>query len=102
MQLLTPKAIQGYSSVLDYEAHILVRSLYDKSKMGTLPVNPAHSAGRYALKYALIFSVDVSSDRYTSNMLTISFATRTDSTLDPLTEQALDLATEFMDLTGKI
>jgi hypothetical protein len=50
MQLLTQKAIQGYSSVLDYEAHILVRSLYHQSKMGTLPVNPAHYAGRYALK----------------------------------------------------
>jgi hypothetical protein len=50
MQLLTPKAIQGYSSVLDYEAHILVRSLYHQSKMGTLPINPAHYAGRYALK----------------------------------------------------
>jgi hypothetical protein len=49
-QLLTPKAIQGYASVLDYEAHILVRSLYHKSKMGTLPVNPAHYTGRYALK----------------------------------------------------
>ena len=34
-------------------------------------------------------------------MLTISFATRTDSTLDPLTARALELATEFMDLTGK-
>ncbi|KAH9974786.1 cytochrome P450 [Lactifluus volemus] len=84
MQLLTPKAIQGYSSVLDYEAHILVRSLYHQSKMGTLPINPAHYAGRYAL----------------NNMLTVSFATRTDSTSDPLTERALELATEFMDLTG--
>ncbi|KAH9174756.1 cytochrome P450 [Lactarius sanguifluus] len=84
MQLLTQKAIQGYAPVLDYEAHILVRSLYHESKMGTLPINPAHFAGRYAL----------------NNMLTISFATRTDSTLDPLTERALALATEFMDLTG--
>ncbi|KAF8264111.1 cytochrome P450 [Lactarius quietus] len=83
-QLLTQKAIQGYASVLDYEAHILVRSLYHESRMGTLPINPAHFAGRYAL----------------NNMLTISFATRTDSTLDPLTERALALATEFMDLTG--
>ncbi|KAH9975033.1 cytochrome P450 [Lactifluus volemus] len=83
-QLLTPKAIQGYASVLDYEAHILVRSLYHKSKMGTLPVNPAHYTGRYAL----------------NNMLTISFATRTDSMSDPLTKGALDLATEFMNLSG--
>jgi hypothetical protein len=36
-----------------------------------------------------------------SNMLTISFGTRTDSTIDPLTERALALAAEFMDLTGK-
>ena len=35
-------------------------------------------------------------------MLTISFGTRTDSTADPLTERALSLATEFMDLTGTI
>ena len=39
---------------------------------------------------------------FCSNMLTISFATRTDSTTDPLTERALALATEFMDLTGTL
>lgn len=33
-------------------------------------------------------------------MLTISFATRTDSTDDPLVERALELAMDFMDLTG--
>jgi len=32
-------------------AHILVRSLYHKLKMGTLPIDPAHFAGRYALKW---------------------------------------------------
>ena len=51
MQLLTPKAIQGYASVLDYEAHILVRSMYYETRAGTLPINPAHFVGRYALKY---------------------------------------------------
>jgi hypothetical protein len=35
-------------------------------------------------------------------MLTISFATRTDSTVDPLIERALALATEFMGLTGEL
>jgi hypothetical protein len=35
-------------------------------------------------------------------MLTIGFATRTDSTLDPLTERALALTKEFMELTGKL
>ena len=34
-------------------------------------------------------------------MLTITFATRTGSTADPLTERALALAVEFNDLTGK-
>ena len=34
-------------------------------------------------------------------MLILSFATRTDSTLDPLTEQGVSLAKEFMDLTGE-
>ena len=36
-----------------------------------------------------------------SNMLTISFGSRTDSTVDPLVERALSLATEYMSLTGK-
>ena len=50
MQLLTPKAIQGYASVLDYEAHILVRSMYYETRAGALPINPARFVGRYALK----------------------------------------------------
>jgi hypothetical protein len=51
MQLLTAKAIQGYAPVLDYEAHILVRSMYYETQMGKLPINPLHFVGRYALKY---------------------------------------------------
>ncbi|KAF8500293.1 cytochrome P450 [Russula emetica] len=86
MQVLTPKAIQGYASVLDYEAHILIRCMYHETQMGKLPINPAHFVGRYAL----------------NNMLTVSFATRTDSTSDPLIERALSMATEFMDLTGPL
>jgi cytochrome P450 len=82
--LLTPKAIEGYAHVLDYEAHILIKSLYRASNAGALAVNPANFCGRFAL----------------NNMLTVSFATRTDSTEDPLVERALALATEFMDLTG--
>jgi hypothetical protein len=42
------------------------------------------------------------SDGHVSNMLTITFATRTDSTLDPLTKRALELNTEFMALTGEL
>jgi cytochrome P450 len=51
MQVLTPKAIQGYASVLDYEAHILIRRMYHEMQMGKLSINPAHFVGRYALKY---------------------------------------------------
>jgi hypothetical protein len=51
MQVLTPKAIQGYAPVLDYEAHILIRCMYYETQMGKLPINPAHFVGRYALKY---------------------------------------------------
>jgi hypothetical protein len=55
MQVLTPKAIQKYASVLDYEAHILIRSMYHETQMGKLPIDPAHFVGRYALKYVHLF-----------------------------------------------
>lgn len=51
ISLLTPKAIQTYAHVLDYEAHVLVRSLFQDGKQGSLPINPAKYAGRYVLKY---------------------------------------------------
>ena len=50
MSLLTPKAMESYADVLDYEAHILIRSLYQDTKQGTVPLNPANYAGRYVLK----------------------------------------------------
>ncbi|KAJ7768172.1 cytochrome P450 [Mycena maculata] len=84
MQLLTPKAIQTYADVLDYEPAILVRSFYDKSNKGTLPRDPANYAGRYGL----------------NNMLTISLGTCTTRSTTPLIEWALQLAMEFVDLTG--
>ncbi|TFK66957.1 cytochrome P450 [Pluteus cervinus] len=84
MWLLTPKAIEKYAHVLDYEAHIMVRSLFRDTKQGLVPVNPHHYAGRYVL----------------NNMLTVSFGMRTDSTDDPLVSRALYLADEFMQLTG--
>jgi hypothetical protein len=59
MSLLTPQAVQGYASVLDYESHILVRSLYHESMRGALPINPAHYAGRYALKYETRLCIDI-------------------------------------------
>ncbi|KAF9003881.1 cytochrome P450 [Cyathus striatus] len=58
-QVLTPKAMEGYTRVMDYESHIFI-----------------------------------------NNMLIISFGMRTDTISDPLIAKALDLAMEFMDLTG--
>ncbi|KAJ3900492.1 cytochrome P450 [Lentinula edodes] len=84
MQLLTPTAIEGYAHSLDYEAHILIRTLKDDGQSGKVPINPHHYAGRFAL----------------NNMLLISFGIRTENIEDPLVSRALELAMEFMDLTG--
>ncbi|KIM37140.1 hypothetical protein M413DRAFT_13508 [Hebeloma cylindrosporum] len=83
-QVLTPKAMQGFASIMEYESHIFIKSLYEEGQKGGHPINPAHYAGRFAL----------------NNMLIISFGMRTDSATDPLVEKALVLAMEFMDLTG--
>ncbi len=56
MQALNPRAVQEFTSVLDYETHILVRSMYQETKKGTIPVNPARFVGRYTLKYVAIYS----------------------------------------------
>ncbi|KAJ3768549.1 cytochrome P450 [Lentinula raphanica] len=84
MQLLTPKAIESYAQSLNYEAHILVRTLMEDGRSGRVPLDTHHYAGRFAL----------------NNMLLISFGIRTDNTEDPLIARALQLAMEFMDLTG--
>jgi len=41
---------QGYASVLDYEAHMLVHSHYNKTRQGKVPINPVKLAGHYVLK----------------------------------------------------
>ncbi|KAJ7580393.1 cytochrome P450 [Mycena floridula] len=82
MQFLNPHAVQDLDRVLDYEGHILIRSLNAEALNG--PGNPAHFCGRYAL----------------NNMLAISFGKRTSSVYDPLVERALAVTMEFMDLTG--
>lgn len=95
--------MQSYASTLDYEARIMIRSLFNETKQCTLPINPAHYAGRYAFKsvsFLLTFSKLDQTDAAVSNMLTISFGTRTDTASDPLVEKALAMAMEFMDLTG--
>jgi len=103
MQLLSPKAITGYGSTLDYEAHILIGSLFKATRGGKLPIDPAHYVGRFALKSALfsLHSGEFCTEHPNSNMLIIAYGTRTDSTSAPLVKKALDLAREFMDLTGE-
>ncbi|KAJ7034656.1 cytochrome P450 [Mycena alexandri] len=84
MQFLSPKAIEAHGPSLDYEASILVRSFYNEGKQGSIGLDPSSHTGRYAL----------------NNMLTLSFGTRTDSASSPLLDAALEVAMEFMDLTG--
>ncbi|PPQ89865.1 hypothetical protein CVT25_004781 [Psilocybe cyanescens] len=81
---LNPMAMEQYASVMDYESHILIKSLHDEGARGKHPINPAHFSGRFAL----------------NNMLIMSFGIRTTSASEPLVAKALDLAMEFMDLTG--
>ena len=50
MQVLNPRAIESFTSAMEYESHILIKSLYEQGKNGELPINPAHYTGRFALK----------------------------------------------------
>lgn len=53
MQRLIPKAVGACMPTLDYEARILLQSLFVDTNGGVLPVNPGHYAGRFALKCVL-------------------------------------------------
>jgi hypothetical protein len=80
--------------------------MYYETEMGKKAIDPAHFVARYALKYvAHRLHMDVGFSHMQcvtySNMLTISFGSRTDSTLDPLVERAVSLAAEYMDLSGR-
>ncbi|THH14404.1 hypothetical protein EW146_g5920 [Bondarzewia mesenterica] len=81
---LNQRAVDSYTSVLDREATVLMKALYEESKAGTVPVNPQPHAGRCSL----------------NNMATITFGTRTDSINHPLVGRALKLSREFMNCTG--
>jgi hypothetical protein len=50
MRLLTPKAIEGYASVLNYKAHMLVRSLYNETRQREVPIDLTKLVGRYVIK----------------------------------------------------
>ena len=42
MQVLNPKAIESFTTLMEYESHILIKSLYEQGKGGELPISPAH------------------------------------------------------------
>jgi cytochrome P450 len=77
---LNQRAVDTYTPILDREAKDLVRTLYEASKGGSVPVNPQVHAGRCSL----------------NNMTSITFGLRTDSIDHPLVGRALDLSREFM------
>ncbi|KAJ3727480.1 cytochrome P450 [Lentinula raphanica] len=81
---LNQRAVDGYTPILDREATVLVKAMYQESKAGTIPINPQPHAGRASL----------------NNMLSIVFGFRTDSIYHPLVGRALKLSREFMNSTG--
>ncbi|KAG5640609.1 hypothetical protein DXG03_007942 [Asterophora parasitica] len=83
---LNPRAVDEYTHVLDMEATVLVRELYNYGKAGAVPINPQPHAGRASL----------------NNMLTIVFGMRTDTIEHPLVARALKLSREFMNCTGPV
>ncbi|KAJ7615860.1 cytochrome P450 [Roridomyces roridus] len=81
---LNQRAVDNYTSILDKEATVLIKSMYQESQGGTMPINPQPHAGRASL----------------NNMLSIVFGTRTGSIYHPLVGQALKISREFMNVTG--
>ncbi|KZT07800.1 cytochrome P450 [Laetiporus sulphureus 93-53] len=83
---LNQRAVNGYTNVLDYEATVMIKNMYQLSQGGRAPINPQPHAGRCSL----------------NNMLTIVFGTRTDTIHHPLVLKALKLSREFMNCTGPV
>ncbi|KAJ6474299.1 cytochrome P450 [Mycena sanguinolenta] len=83
---LNQRAVDSYTSILDLEATVMIKAMYEASKAGTVPINPQPHAGRASL----------------NNMLSIVFGMRTDSIHHPLVGQALRLSREFMNVTGPV
>ncbi|KAJ7583576.1 cytochrome P450 [Mycena floridula] len=87
LQYLTPKTIEtNYTNIIEYETRVLIKSLFDESKRGTVPISPSH--------YATRFTINV--------QLALSLGTRTFSTKEPLIKKIDSLVSEFGDLTGPL
>jgi hypothetical protein len=101
MQGLNPMAIESFTSEMEYEAQILIKSLYEQGGNGEFPINPVRYTCRFTLKsvsfcYTVLFKLTWKH----SNMLMISFGMRANLS-DPLISKTLELAMEFMALTGQ-
>ncbi|KAJ7648055.1 cytochrome P450 [Roridomyces roridus] len=83
---LNQRAVDGYTNILDSEATVLIKAMYQESRGGTVPINPQPHAGRASL----------------NNMLSVVFGTRTGSIYHPLVGQALKISREFMNVTGPV
>ncbi|KAJ7607948.1 cytochrome P450 [Roridomyces roridus] len=81
---LNQRAVDSYTNILDSEATVLIKAMYQESRGGQVPINPQPHAGRASL----------------NNMLSIVFGTRTGSIYHPLVGQALKISREFMNVTG--
>ena len=103
MQVLNPRAIESFTSTMEYESHILIKSLYEQGKNGELPIDPARYIARFALKLvSSIWCTMLFKLTWThSTILMISFGMRTDSFSDPLIAKGLELLMEYIALTGK-
>lgn len=85
-QFLNPKAVQTHANMIDYESHIMIRSFYQDTMAGAVPLNPTHYTVRYALNI----------------MLGASLGIRTETMKDPLIQRTLAIGLEFNDLTGPV
>ncbi|KAJ7215712.1 cytochrome P450 [Mycena rebaudengoi] len=73
---LNQRAVDSYTPILDREATVLVKAMYQESNAGAVPINPQPHAGLFGI--------------------------RTGSICHPFVVQALKLSCEFMNTTGPV
>ncbi|KAJ7154265.1 cytochrome P450 [Mycena filopes] len=83
---LQQRSVTSFIPGLDHEAAALVKTLFNDSKGGLLPINPQRYSGRCLL----------------NNMLTITFGIRTEAVNDPTVTEVLRVSREFMNCTGPV
>ncbi|KAF8996231.1 cytochrome P450 [Cyathus striatus] len=83
-KILSQKPMQDYSRAMDYESRAFIKSLFDDGLKGECAVDPTPYTGLFTL----------------NNMLIMSFGERVDIMSDPLVSKVLDIAVEYMHLSG--